>query len=56
MAPVVDGLLDEGIEKANIGLSPKELLRRPLKGRAFDLIIDTQRVALATAVLFRIND
>ena len=55
MAPVVEGLIDEVIEKANIGLSPWELLRRPLNGRAFDLIIDTQRVALATAVLFRIR-
>ena len=32
MAPVVEGLLDEVIEKANVGLSPKELLRRPLQG------------------------
>ena len=55
MAPVVDGLIDEVIEKANIGLSPWELLRRPLGGRAFDLIIDTQRVALASAVVFRIR-
>jgi ADP-heptose:LPS heptosyltransferase len=55
MAPVVAGLLDEVIECAGIGLSPKELLRRPLNGRAFDLIIDTQRVALATLVLWRIR-
>jgi len=55
MAPVVAGLLDEVIECANIGLSPKELLRRPLGGRAFDLIIDTQRVALASLVLCRIR-
>ena len=55
MAPVVEGLLDEVIECAGIGLSPKELLRRPLEGRAFDLIIDTQRVALASLVLWRIR-
>jgi len=63
MAPVVEGLIDEVIEhpgavegKADgIGLSPKELLHRPLKGRAFDLIIDTQKVALATLILFRIR-
>lgn len=55
MGPVVEGLLDEVIECANIGLSPKELLRRPLGGRNFDLIIDTQRVALASFVLFRIR-
>ncbi len=55
MAPVVAGLLDEVIECAGIGLSPAELLRRPLDGRAFDLIIDTQRVALASLVLYRIR-
>jgi ADP-heptose:LPS heptosyltransferase len=63
MAPVVKGLIDEVIEHPGavegngpgIGLSPKELLRRPLKGRAFDLIIDTQKVAIATAILFRIR-
>jgi|APSaa5957512535_1039671.scaffolds.fasta_scaffold24353_2 ADP-heptose:LPS heptosyltransferase len=63
MAPVVEGLIDEVIEhpgavegqRDGIGLSPKELLRRPLKGRDFDLIIDTQKVALATLILFRIR-
>jgi ADP-heptose:LPS heptosyltransferase len=55
MAPVVEGLLDEVIENAGIGLSLSELLRRPLGGRAFDLVIDTQRVALATLVLYRIR-
>jgi ADP-heptose:LPS heptosyltransferase len=55
MAPVVAGLLDEVIECAGIGLSPKELLRRPLHGRGFDLIIDTQRVALASFVLWHIR-
>ena len=55
MAPLVAGLLDEVIGKAGIGLHPKELLRRPLGGRRFDLIIDTQRVALASLVLFRIR-
>ena len=55
MAPTVDGLLDEVIEEARIGLSVKELLCRPLDGRPFDLIIDTQRVALATLVVYRIR-
>jgi ADP-heptose:LPS heptosyltransferase len=54
MAPVVLGLLDEVIERADIGLSPLDVLRRPLSGRAFDLVIDTQRVALATLALWRI--
>jgi len=55
MAPTVDGLLDEVIDEAGIGLSFKELLNRPLDGRPFDLIIDTQRVALATLVVYRIR-
>jgi ADP-heptose:LPS heptosyltransferase len=54
MAPVVQGLLDEVIERAGIGLSPFDVLKRPLSGRAFDLVIDTQRVALATLSLWRI--
>ena len=55
MAPTVYGLLDEVIDEAGIGLSVKELLYRPLDGRPFDLIIDTQRVALATLVVYRIR-
>ena len=55
MAPFVKGLLDEVIENAGIGLSPKELLKRPLNSRYFDIIFDTQRVALATLVLSRIR-
>ena len=55
MSPVVENLLDEVIEKAGIGLRLKELFRSPLPDRHFDLIIDTQRVALATLVLYRIR-
>ena len=55
MAPTVDGLLDEVIDDAGIGLGIKEFLCRPLNGRPFDLIIDTQRVALATLVVYRIR-
>ena len=63
MASVVNRLIDEVIEHPGavdgkmmgVGLSPKELMRRPLKGRDFDLIIDTQKVALATLILFRIH-
>lgn len=54
MAPAVQGLIDEVIEKADIGLSPLDLLKRPLNGRRFDLVIDTQRVALASLALLRI--
>lgn len=55
MAPAVIGLIDEVIEKADIGLSPLDLLKRPLNGRRFDLVIDTQRVALASLALMRIR-
>ncbi len=54
MAPVVKGILDEVIENAGIGQHPKEFLRRPLPGRRFDLIIDTQKVAWASLSLKRV--
>ena len=54
MAPVVEGLLDEVIENAGIGMHPGELLRRPLDGRRFDLVIDTQRIFWASLSLWRI--
>lgn len=51
LKPLADDLIDEIIEYGGIGESPKELLGpRPLKGRRFDLVIDTQRnfwIALA---------
>jgi len=51
LAPLAEDLLDEIIEYAGVGESPKELLgSRPLSGRSFDLVIDTQRnfwIALA---------
>ena len=51
----VVGLIDEVIERADIGLRARDLVRRPLAGRAFDLVIDTQRVALASLALHRIR-
>lgn len=51
----VAGLIDEVIEKADIGLRARDLLTRPLPDRSFDLIIDTQRVALASLALHRIR-
>jgi ADP-heptose:LPS heptosyltransferase len=51
----VDGLIDEVIERTDIGLSFTELLRNPLPGRRFDLIIDTQKGALATLALHRVR-
>ncbi len=43
LKPLVDGLIDETIEKAGFGGSWGDLLTRPLGARAFDLVIDTQR-------------
>jgi ADP-heptose:LPS heptosyltransferase len=54
MAPAVAGLLDEVIERADIGAGPAEFLRRPLGGRRFDLVIDTQRIFWTTLSLWRI--
>ncbi len=54
MAPAVEGLLDEIIENAGIGLHPSELLHKPLGGRKFDLIIDSQKIMWASASLWRI--
>ncbi|MBT4770018.1 MAG: glycosyltransferase family 9 protein [Rhodospirillaceae bacterium] len=54
LAPLVTGLLDEVIEDADIGSRWRQLFARPLKGRSFDLIIDTQRRVLTTLILRRI--
>jgi ADP-heptose:LPS heptosyltransferase len=54
LAPVVEGLLDEVIEYAGIGLHPSELLKRPLGGRKFDLVIDSQKIMWASFSLWRI--
>lgn len=51
---LVAGLIDEIIESAGIGRHVAELLRRPLAGRRFDLVIDTQRRILTTLILRRI--
>jgi len=55
LAPLVAGLIDEVIDDAGIGSRPLELLRRPLAGRDFDLIIDTQRRVLTTLILKRVR-
>jgi len=54
LAPLVEGRIDEVIESAGIGSDWRELLRRPLDGRRFDLVIDTQRRLLTTLILRRI--
>ena len=55
LAPLVRSLLDEIIEDAGIGSHAAELLHRPLPGRRFDLVIDTQRRVLTTLILRRIK-
>lgn len=55
LAPLVRGLIDEVIDQGNIGSRPLELLTRPLAGRTFDLVIDTQRRGLTTLILWRIR-
>jgi ADP-heptose:LPS heptosyltransferase len=55
LAPLVQGLIDEVIDEADIGSRPRELLSNPLPGRSFDLIIDTQRRLLTTLILKRIR-
>lgn len=55
LAPLVDGQIDEVIQEAGIGTYWSELLRRPLPGRRFDLVIDTQRRVLTTLILRRIR-
>lgn len=54
LSPLVFGLIDEVIQNAGIGLSAGELLRRPLPGRRFDLILDTQRRFMTSLILRRI--
>lgn len=55
LKPLVDGVINEVIEYGGIGLSPWEVLRRPLKGRSFDLIFDTQRIFWTSLSLWRVK-
>ncbi len=52
LRPIVAGLIDETIENAGFGSQWREMFGRPLDGRAFDLVIDTQR-RLATSLVVR---
>ncbi len=51
----VQGLLDTVIDNAGIGDRWSQLLRRPLDGRYFDIIIDSQRYLTSTLILKRIR-
>lgn len=55
LAPLVHGLLDEVIEEAGFERTLRWLVRRPLPGRRFDLIIDTQRGVVASLILRRVR-
>jgi ADP-heptose:LPS heptosyltransferase len=54
LAPLAEGLIDEVIEDAGIGSHWSEIRARPLGGRRFDLVVDTQRRFLTTLLLRRI--
>lgn len=55
LAPLVAGLVDEVVE-APVGSRVAELFGpRPLGGRRFDLVVDTQRRGLTTLILRRIR-
>src|SRR5437868_10765920 len=56
LAPLVAGVLDEVIEDAGIGSRAAELIgARPLAGRRFDLVIDTQSRVLTTLIVRRLR-
>ncbi len=55
LAELVSPYLDEVIEEAGIGRDWHELWQCPLKGRRFDLVIDTQRRLKTTLILRRIQ-
>ncbi|MGE4280275.1 MAG: glycosyltransferase family 9 protein [Magnetospirillum sp.] len=56
LAPLVAGLVDEVLDDCHVGSQVRELLgTRPLYGRRFDLIIDTQRRLLTSLILRRIG-
>lgn len=56
LAGLVGGALDEIIESSGVGLSWRELAGpRPLAGRSFDIVIDTQLYLLSTLVVRRIR-
>ncbi|MGE0653750.1 MAG: glycosyltransferase family 9 protein [Alphaproteobacteria bacterium] len=56
LAPLTTGLLDEVMGEAGIGTGTAELFRlsRPLRGRRFDVVLDTQRAVVRTLCVRRI--
>jgi ADP-heptose:LPS heptosyltransferase len=55
LKPLVAGLVDETIENAGFGSRVSEIFGRPLGGRAFDLVIDTQRRFATSLVVRRVR-
>jgi ADP-heptose:LPS heptosyltransferase len=55
LKPLVDGLVDETLENAGFGSRLREMFGRPLGGRAFDLVIDTQRRFATSLVVRRVR-
>lgn len=55
LAPLVAGLLDQVEDRTGLGCAWKEFFRRPLPGRHYDIIIDTQTVLRSTLALRRVS-
>jgi ADP-heptose:LPS heptosyltransferase len=55
LAPLVGGLIDEVIEEAGFERALPLLIARPLDGRRFDIVIDTQRGVPVTVLVRRIR-
>jgi len=55
LAPLVNNLIDEVIEEAGFDKAFQFLWRRPLNGRHFDLVIDTQRGIASSCFVWRIR-
>ena len=55
LAPLITGLIDEVIEEAGFDQPMSLILRRPLAGRHFDLVFDTQRGVGTTLLLHRLR-
>jgi len=53
LAPLVEGMVDEVRDDLRVGRSWRDLLRRPLQGRRFEVIIDTQTIVRVTLALRR---
>lgn len=55
LAPLVAGLVDETIDDAGFGSRWSDVLRRPLAGRRFDLVLDTQHRVHTTLAVRRVR-